>query len=351
MAANYIASAEQTMILVRRIAAHLAVEPNLPAPEDLTRGEVDAWIRALNTGIHSRVIDLLALPVLECLLYMRGRNLGSKTKHLRRAPSERFRPVVVNPWVREDVTLNREHLPWIPGDRLVETFESNDNVEDVVETEGQVAIVHQGDDMEEDSTIPEGQGTQLENPQLAVSQLDDTQPDDTQQNADEDDSADGDTQLANTQLNDTEQQIQDDSALSALPSIEQTVAEEDPALQNTEQSVIETDPDPLHETKGVKSNYNTRSKAVPNADVPMEDAPEQYDPSREYPGRIYCICNDTVGGTMVLCENHRDNDCKGKWFHLRCAGLHRSPAKNVRWYCMDCRKKLGRGLLHNGVVR
>lgn len=71
MAANYITSAEQTMILVRRIATHLAVEPNLPSPEDLTRGEVDAWIRALNTGINSRVIDLLALPVLECLLYMR----------------------------------------------------------------------------------------------------------------------------------------------------------------------------------------------------------------------------------------------------------------------------------------
>ena len=71
MAANYITSAEQTMMLVRRIAAHLAVEPNFPAPEDLTRGEVDAWIRALNTGIHGRVIDLLALPVLECLLYMR----------------------------------------------------------------------------------------------------------------------------------------------------------------------------------------------------------------------------------------------------------------------------------------
>ena len=71
MAADYITSATQTMMLVRSIAAHLAAEPNLPAAENLTRGEVDAWIRALNTGIHGRVIDMLALPVLECLLYMR----------------------------------------------------------------------------------------------------------------------------------------------------------------------------------------------------------------------------------------------------------------------------------------
>ncbi|KAG9674105.1 hypothetical protein KCU99_g3686, partial [Aureobasidium melanogenum] len=340
MAANYITSAEQTMILVRRLAAHLAVEPNLPAPEDLTRGEVDAWIRALNTGIHSRVIDLLALPVLECLLYMRGRNLGCKTKHLRRAPSEMFRPVVVNPWVREDVVVDREHLPWIPGDRHVETVESNDDVEDVVVTEEQAVIVHDGDDVETDFTIPEEEGTQLEN-----TQFDDTQLDDTEQNVDKDDGADGDTQLNGTEHRDDE----DDS--SALPSIEQTVAEQDSALQNTEQDVVETDSSPLPETAAVKSNYHTRSKTKQNADATMEDAPEQDDSSQDDPDRIYCICNDTVGGTMVLCDNYKDNDCKGKWFHLKCANLPRSPAKNVHWYCMDCRKKLGRGLLSSGVVR
>ncbi|KAG9586026.1 hypothetical protein KCU77_g1458, partial [Aureobasidium melanogenum] len=340
MAANYITSAEQTMILVRRIAAHLAVEPYLPAPEDLTRGEVDAWIRALNTGIHSRVIDLLALPVLECLLYMRGRNLGCKTKHLRRGPSEMFRPVVVNPWVREDVVVNREHLPWIPGDRIVETVKSNDDVEDVVDTEGQVVIVHHGDDVGADFTIPEEEGTQLENTQLK-----DTQHDGTQQNVYEDDGADDDTQL-----NGTEQQADEDDS-TALPSIEQTAAEQDSLLQNTQQSVVETNSSPLPETKAVKSNYHTRSKAVQNADVTMKDAPEHDDSSQDDPDQIYCICNDTVGGTMVLCDNHKDNDCKGKWFHLKCVGLPRSPAKNVHWYCMDCRKKLGRGLFTSGVVR
>jgi hypothetical protein len=70
MAADFNTSAEQIMTLVRSIATHLAAEPNLPALENLTRGEVDAWIRALDTGLNGRVIDMLALPVLECLLYM-----------------------------------------------------------------------------------------------------------------------------------------------------------------------------------------------------------------------------------------------------------------------------------------
>ncbi|KAH0026677.1 hypothetical protein KCU78_g4283, partial [Aureobasidium melanogenum] len=342
MATNYIASAEQTMLLVRRIAAHLAVEPNLTAPEDLTRGEVGAWIRALNTGIHSRVIDLLALPVLECLLYMRGRNLGCKTKHLRRAPSEMFRPVVVNPWVREDVVVNREHLPWIPGDRTVETVGSNDDIEDVVDTEGQAVIVHHGDDMgaEADFTMPEGENTQLEN-----TQSENTQLDDTQQNADEDDGADDETQL-----NSTEHQVDEDDD-SALPSIEQTAAEQDSALQNTEQSIVETDTDPPPKTTATKSTYHTRSKAVQNADVTMEDAPEQDDSSQDDPDRIYCICNDTVGGTMVLCDNYKDSDCKGKWYHTACVNLWKAPPENVHWYCMDCRKKLGRGIFSNGCVR
>ncbi|KAG9518472.1 hypothetical protein KCV07_g5541, partial [Aureobasidium melanogenum] len=340
MAANYITSAEQTMILVRRLAAHLAVEPNLPAPEDLTRGEVDAWIRALNTGIHSRVIDLLALPVLECLLYMRGRNLGCKTKHLRRAPSEMFRPVVVNPWVRDDVVVDREHLPWIPGDRTVGTVDGNDDVEDVSDTEVQAVIVHHGDDVEADFTMPEGESTQLEN-----TQFDDTQLDDTEHNVNKDDGADGDTQLNGTEHRDDE----DDS--SALPSIEQTVAEQDSALQNTEKDVVETDSSPLPEATAVKSNYHTRSKTMQNADATTEDAPEQDDSSQDDPDRIYCICNDTVGGTMVLCDNHKDNDCKGKWFHTACVNLRKAPPENVHWYCMDCRKKLRRGIFSNGTVR
>ncbi|KAI4720011.1 hypothetical protein E4T48_03799 [Aureobasidium sp. EXF-10727] len=323
--ADYITSAEQTMMLVRRIAAHLAKEPNLPAAENLTRGEVDAWIRALNTGIHGRVIDLLALPVLECLLYMRGRNLAWKTKHLRRAPCEMFQPVVVNPWVREDVTLDRENLPWIPGDRH-QAIEINDDAEDAVNTEGQAAIEHR--DTEEDFTSPDGEGTQL---------------DDTLQDIDEDEHL-------------------------AQPAIEQTTDDQDTAL--------------LPSPTAAETTHHTSSQANQNADTLMEDVPEQDDSedntsthstsshenppahstsptnqdslnlAQDNPDRtLWCICNGPDHGTyMVLCNNHEDNDCKGKWYHLSCVGLQRNPPKEVDWYCGDCRKKFNVGVYSNGCV-
>ncbi|CAD0111860.1 unnamed protein product [Aureobasidium uvarum] len=325
MAADYITSAEQTMTLVRRLAAHLAAEPNLPAAENLTRGEVDAWIRALNTGIHGRVIDLLALPVLECLLYMRGRNLAWKTKHLRRAPSEMFQPVIVNPWVQEDVTLNRDNLPWIPGDRH-QAIEINDDAEDPVDTDEQAVIEQQ--DTEEDFTSPEGEGTQL---------------DDTLQNVDEHDH-------------------------SALQTIDQETDDQDP---------------PLLPVTTAEATSHTRSPANHNADIVMQDVPEQDDseesssahsnPDHENPPHstsktseespnlaydhpdrtLWCTCNgpDPENGTyMVLCDNHEDNDCKGKWYHLSCVGLQRNPPKGLDWYCEDCRKKFNLGVYSNGCV-
>lgn len=227
-------------------------------------------------------------------LNISDRNLGCKTKHLRRAPPEMFRPVVVNPWVREDVVVNREHLPWIPGDRHVD---SNDDAEDVVERVERAVIVHRGDDVEADFTIPEGEGTQPEN----------NQHDGTQRNANEDDDAVGDTQLETTLFNGTGHQVNKDDD-SALPSIEQTAAEQDSPLQNTEQSVVEIDAGPLPETKEVKSTYRTRSKTVAKADVTMQDAHEQDDSSQDGPDRVYCICNDLVGGTMVQCDNYKDSD-------------------------------------------
>ncbi|KAK6002690.1 hypothetical protein QM012_001440 [Aureobasidium pullulans] len=337
MAANYITSAEQTMMLVRRIAAHLAVEPNLPAPEDLTRGEIDAWIRALNTGIHGRVIDLLALPVLECLLYMRGRNLGCKTKHLRRAPSEMFQPVVVNPWVREDVTLHREHLPWIPGD-IHRATENNDNEEDAVFTHEQAIVVHQGDDVEADFTMPDGESTQLDSTQQSAD-LDDGNHDSTLQITEQ-------RAVTEQQGNQLEQNIDQDDDDNDDGN------NDDRALQTTEQSDVEEVASMLPENLPAKITYRTRSQAVQNADIVMQNAPEQDDSSSDDPDRVYCICDGSVdGGTMVQCDNHKDSDCKGKWFHLKCVGLMRSPADDVHWYCMDCRKKLRRGLFSGGVVR
>lgn len=263
-----------------------------------------------------------------------------------------FHPVVVNPWVREDVILNREHLPWIPGD-VHQTTQNNDNADNAVVTDEQAVVVHHGDKMEEDFTMPDGEGTQLEG---------------AQQSADEDD---GDHQ--DSALQTTEQSVITERTDTQL---EQEIdkdddAGDDSALPTTEQDTVQKDASPLLETPTINNTYHTRSQAVQNADVTMQDVSEQDESSSDDPDRIYCICNDSVdGGTMVQCDNHRDNDvschhvksfsilfanrdpkCRGKWFHLKCVGLSRTPADDVRWYCMDCRKKLRRGVFSKGIVK
>lgn len=50
----------------------------------------------------------------------------------------------------------------------------------------------------------------------------------------------------------------------------------------------------------------------------------------------YCICNQVSFGAMIACDNE---DCDIEWFHYECVGLD-SPPKG-KWYCADCRKKLG----------
>lgn len=65
---------------------------------------------------------------------------------------------------------------------------------------------------------------------------------------------------------------------------------------------------------------------------PMEDI----DPNEP----TYCTCNNVSWGTMVACENP---SCPTEWFHLACVGLEQPPGKRQRWWCPDCRKKLGVG--------
>ena len=36
-------------------------------------------------------------------------------------------------------------------------------------------------------------------------------------------------------------------------------------------------------------------------------------------------------------------NCKQEWFHLECVGLEAIPARTTKWFCPDCRKKLGLG--------
>ncbi|KAF2416197.1 hypothetical protein EJ08DRAFT_644031 [Tothia fuscella] len=52
----------------------------------------------------------------------------------------------------------------------------------------------------------------------------------------------------------------------------------------------------------------------------------------------YCLCGDVSYGTMIACENE---DCEIEWFHLACVNLEAIPPRRVKWYCPDCRHKLG----------
>ena len=69
----------------------------------------------------------------------------------------------------------------------------------------------------------------------------------------------------------------------------------------------------------------------------------------------YCYCNQVSYGEMVGCDN---DDCQWEWFHLSCVGLTKAPEKKgmsgrvfswndidkaaAKWYCPECRKRLGR---------
>lgn len=75
----------------------------------------------------------------------------------------------------------------------------------------------------------------------------------------------------------------------------------------------------------------------------------------------YCVCGDVSFGTMIQCENsdvrlkrsssatmamlmpETTSQCEREWFHLECVGLNEPPGRTTKWYCPDCRKKLGVG--------
>jgi inhibitor of growth protein 3 len=47
----------------------------------------------------------------------------------------------------------------------------------------------------------------------------------------------------------------------------------------------------------------------------------------------YCYCGEVSYGDMVACDNA---DCKGQWFHWKCAGITEEP--EGEWLCRDCAK-------------
>ncbi|GAD96686.1 PHD finger domain protein, putative [Paecilomyces variotii No. 5] len=86
------------------------------------------------------------------------------------------------------------------------------------------------------------------------------------------------------------------------------------------------------------------SSVAPKEDVRIDEdgVLEEIDPNEPR----YCLCGDVSFGTMICCEN---NDCDKEWFHLDCVGLSEVPSRTAKWYCPDCRVKLGKG--PDGIVK
>jgi hypothetical protein len=262
------------------------------------------------------------------ILMFSGRNLAWRVKHLRRDPCEKFKPVIVNPWIPGNVPSNRKNGPWIPGDRH-QAIEINDDAEDAVNTDEQAMVVDQDDDdAEEDFTSPDGEGIQL-NDSLQDVDKDNDATLTTQQGTEEQNAA----LLLSTAAAETAQD-------TTLPSIDDD--DDDVAMQDAlEQDDSAEDSDTHSNTEHEKT---TRSTSLANE--------EEHDPADDDPARnLWCICNGEDNGTpMILCDNADDPNCKGKWYHRTCVDMGGQSTEKIDWYCRDCRKKLKLGVYSNGCV-
>ncbi|KAF2633147.1 hypothetical protein BU25DRAFT_80 [Macroventuria anomochaeta] len=76
----------------------------------------------------------------------------------------------------------------------------------------------------------------------------------------------------------------------------------------------------------------------------------------------YCICDDVSYGQMISCDNNvrysstlqhalpNGLQCDKEWFHFECVGMTQMPARRAKWYCPDCREKLGTDAFGNAKV-
>jgi hypothetical protein len=112
-----------------------------------------------------------------------------------------------------------------------------------------------------------------------------------------------------------------------------------------------------------KRSAPPRKKAGPKKQQKDEkDAPEIWDEIDDEGNVIdpdeprYCLCNRVSFGVMICCENTDVStsntpwravltwvQCEKEWFHLECVGLTEIPPRTTKWYCPDCRVKLGIG--------
>ncbi|KAI5202267.1 hypothetical protein E4T38_05669 [Aureobasidium subglaciale] len=312
MSNNYIQSAMETMLLVRHISTHLAAEPNLPGADQLTRGEVDAWIRALDTGIPARVIDLISLPVLESLLYMRDTNIRA-SRHLRRTRLELPEPVIEHPWIREDVTLAVGPAPWMPGDKFAAKVLGSNTVS---AHEHEVVRITTEDDG----------SAFIMTYYMFHSELNVTQQDDPDVST----IVHGIVGKVNIDANSEDETMVDLSPDTLIDTIMQTVQTEldrimpeAPELQQTRENSVEPSFTEIEDDTRPTSVVEERSTPEqddpekidgnsPPADVDEDADPEEDTESDDGPERLlWCVCNGFTGRLkMIECENHRDPDMR-----------------------------------------
>ena len=99
-------------------------------------------------------------------------------------------------------------------------------------------------------------------------------------------------------------------------------------------------------SQGSKINRKKKPDGQPN-EVEENDSDDER----------YCICNDIAYGDMISCDNNvspllrlamdtstdKPPQCDKEWFHFKCVGMTvlEMPGRRAKWYCPDCREKLG----------
>ncbi|TIA62716.1 hypothetical protein D6C77_02594 [Aureobasidium pullulans] len=319
-------SLNDTMNLVRHLASHLAAEPNLPSVRELTRGEVDAWIRALDVDIEPRAVDFLSVPVLELLLHKQNLGIWDNPRCLARAPIANFNPVAVNPW-NADATFYIDHVVKSGGSPLDASVAAG------------VETITIEDDASEDDSDDESM-TDFNPGETAITSIRDAaEAEVSEQNINDD---------GNSGPEDTEGEITvRGSAEKAYLALKKP--ERNHRQTNSRQGEIDDDEGDDEDLDG----ETAIDEAEDPAEISMQQEPEPQDPENadssstaeesddDYPDReLWCHCNMPQDErSMVECNNHKDVDCKGKWYHISCAGLSRVPPEKSDWYCRDCRKK------------
>lgn len=84
-----------------------------------------------------------------------------------------------------------------------------------------------------------------------------------------------------------------------------------------------------------------RRRASSGEEAAAVPAPDSYEAALALAGPdepTYCFCNRISFGEMIGCDN---DDCPIEWFHLACVGLTPETKPKGKWYCKDCRKKMG----------